>query len=240
MSVLSPKVGWPREPRTAAPSRPAVPLVIAHRSAAPSTAALASSRSAASRRAGGCCSEQPPPHPQFCEHRGALPLPEAALRTTMLPGSYRRAIDVLIYTSSWFTPLPLDFVKIGISRGVPRNQPPGYRRIHSLEPGPWFRVVSPEAYHELYMTQLAKLDAAAILREIAQLGQAADRVALVCYESPTDPDAWCHRGQVAAWLSDELILMCTSLVASRGVAAGTIHYFTASSAAKRRRPAPRR
>jgi hypothetical protein len=29
-------------------------------------------------------------------------------------------------------------------------------------------------------------------------------VALLCYEPPTKPDAWCHRGQVSAWLHDQL------------------------------------
>ncbi len=107
-----------------------------------------------------------------------------------------------IYTSSWFTPLPPDIIKIGISRGVPRGYPAGYRRIKSLEPGSWFNSVTPEKYHRLFMEQLGKLDAATIMREIEQMAVSTDKAALLCYEPPGD-SSWCHRGQVAAWLRDE-------------------------------------
>jgi hypothetical protein len=32
-----------------------------------------------------------------------------------------------VFTSSWFTPLPPDHVRIGISRGTPRGVVAGYR-----------------------------------------------------------------------------------------------------------------
>ena len=51
-----------------------------------------------------------------------------------------------IKTASWFQPLPPGHVKIGISRSVPRNERPGYRRLRALEPGPWFNSVAPDEY----------------------------------------------------------------------------------------------
>lgn len=32
-----------------------------------------------------------------------------------------------IFTASWFTPLPTGHLRVGISRGVPRGLPAGYR-----------------------------------------------------------------------------------------------------------------
>ena len=99
--------------------------------------------------------------------------------------------------------MPTEFVKIGISRGVPRNYPAGYRRLRSLEPGPWFNSLTPAEYHRRYLRQLYLLDPAAILREIETMTAGRD-AALLCYEPPGDPSAWCHRGIVIAWLSDPL------------------------------------
>jgi len=47
---------------------------------------------------------------------------------------------MLIKTASWFTPLPDDHIRIGISRGVPRFSKigKGYRVYRRLAPGPWF------------------------------------------------------------------------------------------------------
>ena len=112
-----------------------------------------------------------------------------------------------IYTSSWFTDLPATIQKIGISRGYPRGYPAGYRRMMELAPGPWFNSVSPAEYHRLYMEQLGKLDPKAILAKITgMLGDHHRDAALLCFESPTDPAAWCHRGQVSGWLADMLDL----------------------------------
>jgi hypothetical protein len=108
-----------------------------------------------------------------------------------------------IFTSSWFTTLPPTIQKIGISRGTPRGYPAGYRRMPELAPGPWFNSVTPAEYHRLYMAQLAALDAQAVLQKLHQLAGNRD-VALLCFEAPTKPEAWCHRGQVAGWLHDQL------------------------------------
>jgi hypothetical protein len=52
------------------------------------------------------------------------------------------------------------------------------------------------------MERLARFDAQSILAQIEQLAEGRD-AALLCFESPTDPAAWCHRGQVSAWLYDQ-------------------------------------
>jgi len=110
-----------------------------------------------------------------------------------------------IFTSSWFAKLPPAIKKIGISRGTPRGYPAGYRRLSELQPGPWFRAVTPEEYRRRFMAQLHELEAAAVVAKLEELGGGRD-VALLCYERPEDPAAWCHRGFVAAWLWDQLRL----------------------------------
>jgi hypothetical protein len=108
-----------------------------------------------------------------------------------------------IYTSSWFTKLPPEMQKIGISRGSPRGYPAGYRRMPELAPGSWFNSVKLAEYHRRFMAQLDALDAQIVLQKLHQL--AGDRdVALLCFEAPNKPADWCHRGQVAGWLHDQL------------------------------------
>src|SRR3954452_8663141 len=94
-------------------------------------------------------------------------------------------------------------LKIGISRAVPRGHPAGYRRIRSLEPGPWFNSVTPEEYRSRFLALLAGLDARSIVPQIETLADGRD-AALLCFENPHDPAAWCHRGQVSEWLKAEL------------------------------------
>jgi hypothetical protein len=108
-----------------------------------------------------------------------------------------------IFTSSWFAPVPDTIQKIGISRGTPRGYAAGYRKMPELAPGPWFNSVTPTEYHERYMAQLAQLDASKVVAKIDTLGGGRD-VALLCYENPAKRADWCHRGQVAAWLHDQL------------------------------------
>lgn len=110
-----------------------------------------------------------------------------------------------IFTSSWFTPLPDTIQKIGVSRGTPRRYPPGYRRIPELAPGSWFSTVSPEEYDRRFSAMLAALDPKTVLAKIESLAAGKD-VALLCYEAPGDPKAWCHRGQLSRWFKDTLHL----------------------------------
>lgn len=106
-----------------------------------------------------------------------------------------------IRTSSWSAVLPKGAVRVGISRGTPRRLN-GYRRFNTLEPGEWFRSVTPEVYLDLYRNLLIKLDPARIYDQLCTLGPS---IVLSCWESATDCHAgetWCHRHLVAQWLED--------------------------------------
>lgn len=107
-------------------------------------------------------------------------------------------------TASWFTMLPADHLKIGISRGVPRKMPAGYRLFRDLAPGPWFNSVGVDEYYHRYRTEiLAKLDPKAVAEQLAQM--AGNRVpVMVCYERPDDGTAWCHRAMAAEWFAEAL------------------------------------
>lgn len=108
-----------------------------------------------------------------------------------------------IWTSSWYAPLPDTHARIGISRGVPRRQPAGYRLCRQLSPGTWFNSVSPAEYRARYFGEvLARLNPQTTVDELQKL--AGDRIpTLLCYEKPTD-NQWCHRGMVSVWLKETL------------------------------------
>jgi len=108
-----------------------------------------------------------------------------------------------IVTSSWFEPIPETYQRIGISRGVPRRYPAGYRRMPELAPGPWFKAVSEAEYNQRFSDQLAMLDPRVVHAKIESLAGGKD-AALLCYESPHDASAWCHRGHVSLWLKDTI------------------------------------
>lgn len=83
-----------------------------------------------------------------------------------------------IMTASWFAKLPPKATPIGISRGVPRSKT-GYQRLHELEPGPWFKSVSPERYLALYDEILARLDPGEVCDRLFSFG---DTPILLCWE----------------------------------------------------------
>lgn len=108
-----------------------------------------------------------------------------------------------IKTGSWFGEVPTDHIKIGISRGVPRRMPAGYRVYRKLAPGSWFQSVSAEEYYHRYRTEiLAPLDPRVIAAELIDLARGAVPV-MVCYEKAGGPD-WCHRAMTAEWLAEAL------------------------------------
>jgi hypothetical protein len=112
-----------------------------------------------------------------------------------------------IFTGWWFGRYADDHIKVGISRGVLRKMPAGYKRYPKLNPGSWFNSVSPADYLSLYNSEvLAPLDPQQVVDDIMKL--AGDRIpVLVCYESPKDIHAgtkWRHRHIVAVWLEDRL------------------------------------
>jgi hypothetical protein len=108
-----------------------------------------------------------------------------------------------ILTASWFAKLPGDAVAVGISRGVPRGRS-GYHRLRTLEPGAWFRSVSPAEYLKRYCDILDNLDPAEIRDRLLAFGETP---VMLCYESAADCDTghkWCHRHLAAQWLEDRL------------------------------------
>ena len=107
-----------------------------------------------------------------------------------------------LYTASWFTQLPPEIARIGISRGTPRGQS-GYRMYRKLAPGPWFCSVDVEAYYERYAAQLDSLNASQVVEELLALSEGRP-LAMLCFEGPELGANWCHRAFVSVWLSDEL------------------------------------
>jgi hypothetical protein len=108
-----------------------------------------------------------------------------------------------IATASWRTVLPHSASPVGISRGTPRPIA-GYQRIRALEPGNWFRSVSPARYIELYGEILDRLDPREIYDRLMGYG---DYPVLLCWESAAEchaGKAWCHRHLAAQWLEDRL------------------------------------
>ena len=107
-----------------------------------------------------------------------------------------------LFTSSWFEPLPPSILRIGISRAVPRNMAPGFRRLPALTPGSWLDL-PPAEFERLYRRLLDALDAAEIVAKIDTMAAAHEAAAFVCFEAPTSP-AWCHRALISLWLLDQL------------------------------------
>jgi hypothetical protein len=107
----------------------------------------------------------------------------------------------MIKTSHWFADFPDDHLRIGISRGTPRNAKAGYRLFKKLAPGPWFNSVGPAEYVHLYNTEiLSQLDPRVIAADL--LAMAGGRIpVLLCYERPNGKD-WCHRAMAAQWLAE--------------------------------------
>jgi hypothetical protein len=110
---------------------------------------------------------------------------------------------MIVVTASWLSRLPPDYVRIGISRGVPRRQAPGYKIMRALAPGPWFNSVSVAEYDARYREWLDQLDRDQVLARISAVAQGRP-AALVCYEVAGKPGHWCHRSLCAQWLAEGL------------------------------------
>jgi hypothetical protein len=95
--------------------------------------------------------------------------------------------------------------RIGISRGVPRGIPTGYRMFRGLAPGPWFRDAEAPYYCHLYRREiLDRLDPQATWDRLHELAGGAEPT-LLCFERPPFTRTnWCHRRLVAEWLGDAL------------------------------------
>ena len=106
-------------------------------------------------------------------------------------------------TASWFTKLPDDHKRIGISRGTPRRLPAGYRIYRALAPGPWFNSVGIDEYYHLYRTEiLHPLNPHTVADDLTRLAGGLVPV-ILCYERPGTGD-WCHRAMAAEWLAEAL------------------------------------
>ena len=108
-----------------------------------------------------------------------------------------------IMTGSWFAKLP---ARGNSSRGEPRHPPRqrGYHRLRDLDPGPWFKSVSPDQYLTLYGQILDRLDPNAIRDQLLAFG---DIPVMLCWEAAHDchtGSKWCHRHLAAQWLEDHL------------------------------------
>jgi hypothetical protein len=105
-----------------------------------------------------------------------------------------------IKTASWFADLPADYVRISISRSIPRRQPAGYRIFRPLAPGRWFSSVDADAYRRMYQREMLDLlDPHQVAAQLRALAGGATPV-LCCWER-AGSGAWCHRALAAAWLS---------------------------------------
>src|SRR3954462_13167678 len=103
-------------------------------------------------------------------------------------------------TAAWSTPLSPEYLRIGISRGVPRNIPAGFKMYRKLAPGPWFNSVTPEEYDRLYHDEiLAGLDPHVVAEELTAMARGRVPV-VVCFER-VGRGAWCPRAMAAAWLA---------------------------------------
>jgi hypothetical protein len=99
------------------------------------------------------------------------------------------------------------------NRGLPRHTSArgGYRRLRSLEPGPWFNSVTPARYLELYREILDRLDPAEIYDRLIAFG---DVPVMLCWEAASDCHSgktWCHRHLIAQWLEDRLGIEVTEV-----------------------------
>jgi hypothetical protein len=110
---------------------------------------------------------------------------------------------MLIQTASWFTKSPDTHFRIGISRGMPRGQPAGFRMYRKLAPGPWYSSAEPDEYVRRYHAEiLAPLDPEVVAAELTEM--AAGKVpVMLCFEQANGRD-WCHRSLAAEWLADAL------------------------------------
>jgi Protein of unknown function, DUF488 len=108
-----------------------------------------------------------------------------------------------IVTSSWFTALPPELCRIGISRGTPRGQA-GFRMYRNLQPGPGTLKLPDRVFVARYFREvLQPLDAHQTVDELVEL--AAGKIpALLCFEHPPPNPKWCHRALVSIWLWEKL------------------------------------
>lgn len=111
-----------------------------------------------------------------------------------------------IHTSTWFTPLPKGYQRVGISLYKPRGFKGEHWEVKQLAPGRWYGTVPPKQYLELYNPILAALEPQTIVNALYHIGP---NPVLCCFESVESIASglkFCHRHLVAKWLKDTLDL----------------------------------
>lgn len=94
--------------------------------------------------------------------------------------------------------------RVGISRGLPRRVPGGYRRYIPLAPGEWFYTTEVESeYRDRYFAQLHRLDPARVIAELLRLAGPDHPPVLMCFCRLDRLGSWCHRSMAAEWLCEE-------------------------------------
>lgn len=141
----------------------------------------------------------------------------------LTPPALFEDIMAMIKTACWFAPCPEDHIRVGISRGLPRALPKGYRVFRQLAPGEWFnRIRDPERWAERYKVEvLARLDPEDVVQRLAKLGEG-KVVVLCCFEQPPPDTHWCHRALVSVWLHEKLGLEVPELGYER-LGGGRLH-----------------
>jgi hypothetical protein len=108
-----------------------------------------------------------------------------------------------IVTACWFTELPPEFCRIGISRGTARGQS-GFRMFRKLQPGPGTLKLPDRVFTEHYFREvLQPLDAQQIVDELVELAAgriprcSASSIRLRTRSGATGD--WCRRGCGTSW-----------------------------------------
>jgi uncharacterized protein YeaO (DUF488 family) len=114
-----------------------------------------------------------------------------------------KGTKMIIKTGAWSAKVPDDHIKIGISRGVPRGMPAGYRIFKTLAPGDWFNsVTAPEYVRRFKQEILGEIEPEETIAKLRKLS-GGKTVVMCCYEKPSEiaeGKTYCHRHIVAEWL----------------------------------------
>jgi hypothetical protein len=110
-----------------------------------------------------------------------------------------------VSTASWRAALPDSATPIGISRGTPGDTA-GYRRLRVLEPGHWFRSVTPARYLELYSEILSRLDPAEIYDRLIAFS---DNPVLLCWKQRLTV-TWAEPSAIVIWSLNGLRIALTT------------------------------
>ncbi len=102
--------------------------------------------------------------------------------------------------------------RVGISRGMPRGVPAGFRRYAPLAPGEWLYTTEDQGeYRDKYFAQLGTLDPARVVGDLHRLAGSCAVPTLLCFCNLRKMGAWCHRTMAAEWITDKTGLATVEL-----------------------------